>query len=114
MAVGGTPAHVPGDVQIKFDNATNIRASLDIAKSGINKLAVLRAHNGAQQAQLSAALSVLEENKINLQSANGRIQDADIAQESTTMASHSIRHEAATAMLAQANQGHRVLLRLLG
>jgi flagellin-like hook-associated protein FlgL len=112
--VGGTPDHVPGDVQIKFDSALNIKASLDIAKSGINKLAVLRAHNGAQQAQLSAALSVLEENKINLKSANGRIQDADIAQESTIMASHNIRHEAATAMLAQANQGHQVLLRLLG
>jgi flagellin len=112
--IGGTPAHAPGDVQMKFDNSTNIQASLDIAKSGIEKLGVLRANNGAQQSQLTAALSVLEENKVNLQVANGRIQDVDIAEESTSLARLDIRHKAATAMLAQANQGHQVLLRLLG
>ena len=112
--IGGTPVHAPGDVQMKFDNSTNIQASLDIAKSGIEKLGVLRANNGAQQSQLTAALSVLEENKVNLQVANGRIQDVDIAEESTSLARQDIRHKAATAMLAQANQGHQVLLRLLG
>ena len=112
--VGGTPDHLPADVQMKFDTTANIKNSLELAKNAIDMLALLRAYNGAQQSQLNFALSTLGENKTNLQVANGRIQDADIAQESTTMAGHSIRHEAATAMLAQANQGHQVLLRLLG
>jgi flagellin len=57
---------------------------------------------------------MLGENKTNLQVADGRIQDVDVASESAKLASQSIRHEASTAMLAQANQGHQVLLRLLG
>jgi flagellin len=112
--VGGTPDHNPAHVQMKFDNAANIKNSLELAKNAIDMLALLRAHNGAQQSRLEVALSTLGENKTNLQVADGRIQDVDIGLESTALASHSIRHEAATAMLAQANQGHQVLLRLLG
>jgi flagellin len=112
--VGGTPDHSPADVQMKFDTTANIKNSLDLAKNAIDMLALLRAHNGAQQSQLKFALSTLGENKTNLQLADGRIQDVDVASESTKLASQSIRHEAGTAMLAQANQGHQVLLRLLG
>jgi flagellin len=112
--VGGTPDHTPADVQMKFDTTANIKNSLDLAKNAIDMLALLRAHNGAQQSQLKFALSTLGENKTNLQLADGRIQDVDVASESTKLASQSIRHEAGTAMLAQANQGHQVLLRLLG
>lgn len=112
--VGGTPDHLPADVQMKFDTTANIKNSLDLAKNAIDMLALLRAHNGAQQSQLKFALSTLGENKTNLQLADGRIQDVDVASESAKLASQSIRHEAGTAMLAQANQGHQVLLRLLG
>jgi flagellin len=112
--VGGTPDHLPADVQMKFDSTANIKNSLDLAKNAIDMLALLRAHNGAQQSQLTFALSTLGENKTNLQVADGRIQDVDVASESAKLASQSIRHEASTAMLAQANQGHQVLLRLLG
>ena len=113
--VGGTPDHTPGDVQMKFDSIASIKKnSLDLAKNAIDMLALLRAHNGAQQSQLKFALSTLGENKTNLQLADGRIQDVDVASESAKLASQSIRHEAGTAMLAQANQGHQVLLRLLG
>jgi flagellin len=114
FTVGGTPFHSPADVQMKFDTTANIKNSLDLAKNAIDMLALLRAHNGAQQSQLNFALSTLGENKTNLQVADGRIQDVDFASESTKLASQSIRHEASTAMLAQANQGHQVLLRLLG
>jgi flagellin len=114
FTVGGTPFHTPADVQMKFNTTANIKNSLDLAKNAIDMLALLRAHNGAQQSQLNFALSTLGENKTNLQVADGRIQDVDFASESTKMASRSIRHEASTAMLAQANQGHQVLLRLLG
>ena len=112
--VGGTPDHLPADVQMKFDTTANIKNSLDLAKNAIDMLALLRAHNGAQQSQLKFALSTLGENKTNLQLADGRIQDVDVASESAKLASQSIRYEASKAMVAQANQGHQVLLRLLG
>jgi flagellin len=103
-----------GGLGMSFDDADNRQKSQGYVKYAIDSLAVLRAHNGAQQSQLTFALSTLGENKTNLQVADGRIQDVDVASESTKLASQSIRHEAGTAMLAQANQGHQVLLRLLG
>ena len=103
-----------GGLGMSFNDAANRDNSQGYVKFAIDSLAVLRAHNGAQQSQLMVALSTLGENKTNLQLADGRIQDVDVASESTKLASQSIRHEAGTAMLAQANQGHQVLLRLLG
>ncbi|NDG70931.1 MAG: flagellin [Proteobacteria bacterium] len=88
--------------------------ALDRVDWSIKKLAELRAYNGAQQQQLSNAASVLTENKSNMQMAQGRIQDVDVATESTRLASQSIRNSTGAAMLALANQGHQVLLRLLG
>ena len=103
-----------GGLGMSFNDAANRDNSQGYVKFAIDSLAVLRAHNGAQQSQLMVALSTLGENKTNLQLADGRIQDVDVASESAKLASQSIRHEAGTAMLAQANQGHQVLLRLLG
>ena len=94
-------------------NASALLA-LDRVDWSIKKLAELRAYNGAQQQQLSNAASVLSENKSNLQVAHGRIQDVDVASESTKLASQSIKNSTGAAMLALANQGHQVLLRLLG
>jgi flagellin len=89
-------------------------SSFDRIDWSIKRLAQLRAYNGAQQQQLSTAASVLSENKSNLLVANGRIEDVDVASESTKMASQSIKNSTGAAMLALANQGHKVLLRLLG
>jgi flagellin-like hook-associated protein FlgL len=89
-------------------------SSFDRIDWSIKRLAELRAYNGAQQQQLSSAASVLSENKSNLQVAQGRIQDVDVASESTKLASQSIKNSTGAAMLALANQGHQVLLRLLG
>jgi flagellin len=99
-----------------MDLSSNASAllALDRVDWSIKKLAELRAHNGAQQQQLSTAASVLTENKSNMQVAQVRIQDVDVASESTKLASHSIKNSTGEAMLALANQGNQVLLRLLG
>jgi flagellin len=52
-------------------------------------------------------------NKTNLESANSRISDVDIAVESANLARLNILQQAGTAMLAQANQSTQSLLRLL-
>jgi flagellin len=52
-------------------------------------------------------------NKVNLESANGRITDVDIASESANLARLNILQQAGTAMLAQANSSPQSLLRLL-
>jgi len=53
-------------------------------------------------------------NKVNLESANSRILDTDIAQESTNFARLNILVQSGAAMLSQANASAQVALKLLG
>jgi flagellin len=57
---------------------------------------------------------VLATNKANLEAANSRITDVDVAEESTSLARYNILVQAGTSMLAQANQSSQSALRLLG
>lgn len=112
----GNPTFDPNfhTIWMRFDSKAYINQSMDIVKKAMDKLSVIRSQNGAEQARLALTVSVLQENKTTAQVAQGRIQDVDIAEESTKLASQSIRYNASTAMVSQANQGHQVLLRLLG
>ena len=86
--------------------------------SGINtaieNLATARAANGAAQSRLGFASEVLTVNKSNLEAANSRIVDVDVASESTQLARWNILVQSGTAMLSQANQSAQGALRLLG
>jgi flagellin len=89
--------------------------SLTIAdiKDAIENVATMRASNGAQQSRLSFASELLTVNKANLESANSRIIDVDVASESTQLARWNTLVQAGTAMLSQANQSAQTALRLL-
>ena len=50
-------------------------------------------------------------NKINLEAANSRIVDVDVAAESSQLARYNILQQAGTAMLAQANTSQQSLVR---
>ena len=80
--------------------------SVDSFILAIQNLATLRAENGAMQARYEFALDHLEQNKVNMEAANGRINDVDIAAESTRFARYNILMQAGSAMLAQANVDH--------
>jgi flagellin len=79
----------------------------------IQNVATYRATNGAEQSRLGFALDVLTVNKANLEAANSRITDVDVAQESTSLARWNILVQSGTAMLSQANQSAQVALKLL-
>lgn len=81
--------------------------------SAIQTIATLRASNGAEQSRLGFAADVLAINKTNLEAANSRILDVDLAAESAKLSKFTILQQAGTAMLAQANQSSQSLLRLL-
>ena len=57
---------------------------------------------------------MLSINKTNLEAANSRIIDTDVATESTRFAKYNILVQSGAAMLAQANASAQVALRLLG
>ncbi|MBA3849065.1 MAG: flagellin [Opitutus sp.] len=80
----------------------------------IQNVATMRATNGAEQSRLSFAGEVLTVNKANLEAANSRIIDVDVASESTQLARFNILVQSGTAMLSQANQSAQIALRLLG
>ena len=82
--------------------------------TAIQGVADLRATNGAQTSRLQFAAEMLTTNRTNLEAANSRIVDTDIARESTAFAKNNILVQSGTAMLAQANQSSQIALRLLG
>ena len=79
----------------------------------IQHVATFRAQNGAEQSRLSFAAQLLTVNQANLQSANSRIIDVDVAQESTQLARYNVLVSAGTSMLSQANQSSQIALKLL-
>ena len=80
----------------------------------IERLADMRAENGAEQNRVMNTIDLLQTNITNLEAAHGRIMDADIALESTRFARHNVLVQASAAMTAQANQLTNVALQLLG
>jgi flagellin len=87
--------------------------ALTSVTAAIQNLATLRANNGSEQSRLSFAADLLAINKVNLESANSRIIDVDVASESANLARLNILTQAGTAMLSQANQSQQSILRLL-
>ena len=81
--------------------------------TAISTVATKRAVNGASSNRLQYALDMLSINKVNLEAANGRILDADIASESTEFAKLQILSQANSAMLSQANTLPQAALRLI-
>lgn len=88
--------------------------SLTTISSALADIATHRANNGAQQSRVGFAAEVLNVNRANLEAANSRITDVDVAAESTQLARYNILVQAGTSMLAQANQSAQAALRLLG
>jgi flagellin len=89
------------------------QTAVDTIQTAIQNLATLRANNGAEQSRLTFAADMLAVNKTNLEAANSRILDVDVADESTKLARFNILQQAGTAMLAQANQSTQSILRLI-
>jgi flagellin len=98
---------------MNISSTTGAQASLTTIQAAIQDLATLRANNGAEQSRLTFAADMLAVNKTNLEAANSRILDVDVADESTKLARYNILQQAGTAMLAQANQSTQSILRLI-
>jgi flagellin len=88
-------------------------SNLSVVTQAIQELATLRATNGAQSSRLQYALDSLATNRTNLEAANSRIYDVDVAQETTRLARNNILVQSGAAMLAQANASSQIALKLL-
>ena len=96
-----------------ISTSTGAAAALTVVKTAITQLSNDRATIGAYQARLTHTADQLTVSRENLTAASSRIQDVDIADESTEYSRQSIMLQSGTAMLAQANQLPQTVLRLL-
>ncbi|MDR3358551.1 MAG: flagellin [Desulfovibrio sp.] len=74
----------------------------------------IRAHLGAMQNRLENTINNLNIQAENLQAAESRISDVDVATEMTEFVRNQILAQSAVAMLAQANSLPRMALQLIG
>jgi len=81
--------------------------------TAIDKISEERSNMGALQNRISFINQNLEAYSTNLQSSRSAIMDADFAAETAKLTKGQILQQAATAMLAQANQMNNVVLSLL-
>ena len=98
---------------VDLTTAGGSQTALTTLDKAINTITDYRAAMGAYQNRLSATISNLETTSMNLSASRSRILDTDYAKETTNLAKSQIITQAATAMLAQANQSAQSVLALL-
>jgi len=108
---GAVTINKTNSVSVSSTSAANTAMSnIDAA---IQELNTQRAALGAYSNRLDNTVSNLTNIAINLEAGKGRIEDADFAAESTSLAKSQILQQASTAMLAQANASKQNVLSLL-
>jgi flagellin len=88
-------------------------ATVSTFEDAIKNVNEARATYGAKQNRLESTVRNLKTTAENLQAAESRIRDTDMAEEMSTFTKNNILVQAGTAMLAQANQSPQSVLSLL-
>ena len=88
-------------------------SAIDVIDVAIQQVSDAQAELGAVQNRLSSTVNYLSSNQTNLSAAQSRVADTDYSQETTKLSRAQIIQQAATAMLAQANQQPQSVLALL-
>jgi flagellin len=100
-----------GDVDLTTSSTAS--TSITILDEAINQIASAQAKLGAIQNRLQHNIDNLSAASMLTETAKGRIVDADFARETTELSKQQILGQAATSMLAQANQSKQSVLALL-
>jgi len=99
------------DVDISTQSGAS--QSITAIDKAIESVSTMQARSGAYQNRLEAVVNNLTETNQNMSASRSRILDTDYASETTSLARSQIISQAATAMLAQANQSAQGVLALL-
>jgi len=97
-----------------ISNRLDASAAISQVNNALNLVSTQRATLGALQNRLEFKISNLDIGAENLQAAESRIRDVDMAKEMTAFTKNNILFQASTAMLAQANALPQGVLQLLG
>ena len=98
---------------VDISNVTDASAAIAAIDAALENVSKMQATAGAYQNRLESVVSNLTESNQNMSASRSRILDTDYATETTSLARSQIISQAATAMLAQANQSAQSVLSLL-
>jgi flagellin len=114
MTTGGLGIRTIGtDEFIKMDEADSANRAIGVLDAALKKVNKQRADLGAYQNRLEHAVRGIDVGAENLQAAESRIRDSDMAAEMVQYTKNQILLQASNAMLAQANQKTQTVLQLL-
>ncbi|MBC2400060.1 flagellin [Clostridium tetanomorphum] len=107
LSVGGTASG------ISITSQTGAETAIEKINSAITTVSTERANLGSYQNRLEHTIANLNTSSENLQAAESRIRDVDMAKEMMNFSKNNILQQAAQAMLSQANQQPQGVLQLL-
>lgn len=108
-----TDANITAVTGGDLTSAANAQTAITNLDNALDKVSSERSTYGATMDRFSQVIDNLSTSSENMQAARGRIMDTDYASEMSNMAKLQIQQQAATAMLAQANQSQQSVLSLL-
>ena len=98
---------------VDLTTEADAKRSIEVLDKALGEMNANQANLGALQNRMQYTINNLTQAAMNIEMARGRITDADFATETTVLAKHQILDQAATSMLAQANQSKQSVLTLL-
>jgi flagellin len=98
---------------VNISTQKSASGAITTVNNAIEKVSKERSKLGAVQNRLEHTIKNLDNASENLQAAESRIRDVDMAKEMMEFTKQNILQQAATAMLAQANQAPQTVLQLL-
>jgi len=99
--------------QIKVETTANATHAIETLDKALEEVSTAQAKLGAIQNRLSHNIDNLSKSSMLTEQSVGRIVDADFATETSELSKQQILAQAATSMLAQANQSKQSVLALL-
>ncbi len=104
----------PANASVGGTTAADALDSLSAIDAAVATVSNARATYGAAMNKLEVATNNIQTMRLNLSSANSRIRDVDVAEETSKMARNQVLSQAGVSILAQANQLPQMAMNLLG
>jgi flagellin len=111
---GSSSAGGLGVAGLSLASKTSAVAALGTVDAALDRVSSSRSILGAAGNRLQAAITNIQAASESMAAANSRIKDVDVAEETSQLARNQILSQAATSVIAQANQQPQLALKLFG
>ncbi|RDU25068.1 flagellin N-terminal helical domain-containing protein [Anaerosacchariphilus polymeriproducens] len=98
---------------LNYSSDAGLEKAITALDKALSKVSSVRSQLGAYQNRLDHAIASLDTSELNMTSALSRIEDVDMAEEMSNYTQYNVLSQAATSVLAQANDKPQQVLQLL-